>query len=184
MMNKSMLIGVIAGAAAVTAIGGVAGYKVLNPEPTYAEVVNVQPVTKNIRSAHKVCADEPVTRQAPVRDQNRIAGTAIGAVLGGVLGNQIGGGNGKTVATVAGAAGGGYAGNRVQKNMQESDQQTVMETRCRTEYTNHQKILGYKVSYHLGEKQGVVRMDHDPGQRILVKDGQLVLTPPVTNNPS
>lgn len=184
MMDKSMLIGLVTGAAAVTAIGGVAGYKVLNPEPTYAEVVNVQPVTKNIRSAHKVCADEPVTRQAPVQDQNRIAGTAVGAVLGGVLGNQIGGGNGKTVATVAGAAAGGYAGNRVQKNMQESDRQTVMETRCRTEYTNHKKILGYNVTYHLGEKQGVVRMDHDPGQRIPVKDGQLVLTPPVTGNPS
>lgn len=184
MMNKSMLIGAVAGAAAVTAIGGVAGYKVLHPEPTYADVVNVQPVTKDIRTAHKVCKEEPVTRQAPVRDQNRLAGTAVGAVLGGVLGNQIGGGTGKTVATVAGAAAGGYAGNRVQKNMQESDRQTVMETRCRTEYTNHKKILGYNVTYHLGEKQGVVRMDHDPGQRIPVKGGQLVLTPAVTENPS
>ncbi|HUW28253.1 MAG TPA: glycine zipper 2TM domain-containing protein [Sulfuriferula sp.] len=184
MMNKSMLIGAVAGAVAVTAIGGIAGYKVLHPEPTYADVVSVQPVTKDIRSAHKVCAEQPVTRQAPVRDQNRIAGTAVGAVLGGVLGNQIGGGNGKTLATVAGAAAGGYAGNRVQQNMQESDRQTVMETRCRTEYTNHKKILGYNVTYHLGEKQGVVRMDHDPGQRIPVKDGQPVLTPAVTENPS
>jgi len=99
MMNKSMLIGVVAGAAAVTAIGGVAGYKALHPQPTYADVVNVQPITKDIRTAHKDCREEPVTHQAPVRDQNRIAGTAVGAVLGGVLGNQIGGGNGKTVAT-------------------------------------------------------------------------------------
>ncbi|WP_147073892.1 glycine zipper 2TM domain-containing protein [Sulfuriferula plumbiphila] len=183
-MDKSMLIGVVAGAVAVTAIGGVAGYKVLHPEPTYADVVNVQPVTKDIRTAHKVCKEVPVTRQAPVRDQDRIAGTAIGAVLGGVLGNQIGGGNGKTVATVAGAAAGGYAGNRVQKSMQESDRQTVMDTRCRTEYSNQKKILGYNVTYHLGEKQGVVRMDYDPGQHIPVRDGQLVLTPPVNENPS
>lgn len=184
MMNKSMLIGVVAGAAAVTAIGGVAGYKVLHQEPAYADVVNVEPLTKNVRTPHKVCGEEAVTRQAPVKDQDRLAGTAIGAVLGGVLGNQVGGGTGKTVATVAGAAAGGYAGNRVQKNMQESDRQTVMETRCRTEYSNHKKVLGYNVTYHLGEKQGVVRMDHDPGQRIPVKDGQLVLTPAVTQNPS
>jgi uncharacterized protein YcfJ len=183
-MNKSMLIGAVAGAAAVTAIGGVAGYKILNPQPAYADVVKVSEVTKNIRKGHQVCGDVPVTRQAPVRDQDRIAGTAVGAVLGGVLGNQIGGGNGKTVATVAGAAAGGYAGNQVQKNMQQSDRQTVMETRCRTQYTHDKKILGYDVTYRLGEKQGVVRMNYDPGQRIPVKDGQLVLTPPVSGNPS
>jgi len=139
-MDKSMLIGAVAGAVAVTAIGGVAGYKVLHPEPTYAEVINVQPVTKTIRTPHQVCRDEAVTRQAPVKDENRIAGTAIGAVLGGVLGNQVGGGTGKTVATVAGAAAGGYAGNRVQKNMQESDQQTVMKTHCKTEYDDFSSL--------------------------------------------
>lgn len=183
-MDKSMLIGVVAGAAAVTAIGGVAGYKVLHPEPTYAEVINVQPVTKTMRTPHQVCRDEAVTRQAPVKDENRIAGTAIGAVLGGVLGNQVGGGTGKTVATVAGAAAGGYAGNRVQRNMQQSDQQTVMKTRCKTEYEHHEKTLGYNVTYHLGDKQGVVRMDHNPGQRIPVQNGQLMLTTPVTANPA
>ena len=182
-MDKSLLIGLVAGGAAVTAIGGVAGYKVLHPEPVYAEVLNVQPVTKTIRTPHKQCKDEAVTRQAPVKDENRIAGTAIGAVLGGVLGNQIGGGNGKTVATVAGAAAGGYAGNRVQKNMQESDQQTFLQTRCKTEYDSHEKTLGYTVTYRLGDKQGVVRMDHNPGQRIPVQNGQLVLTPQDSNNP-
>lgn len=183
-MNKSMLIGAVAGAAAVTAIGGVAGYKILNPQPVYADVVKVSAITKNTRKGHQVCGDVAVSRQAPVKDQERIAGTAVGAVLGGVLGHQIGGGTGNTVATVAGAAAGGYAGNRVQKNMQESDRQTVMETRCHTEYTHDKKILGYNVTYQLGEKQGVVRMDYDPGQRIPVKDGQLVLTPPVNGNPS
>lgn len=177
-MDKSMLIGLVTGAVAVTAIGGVAGYKVLHPEPQYAEVVNVKPVTKTIRTPHQVCRDEAVTRQAPVKDENRLAGTAIGAVLGGVLGNQIGAGNGRTVATVAGAAAGGYAGNRVQQNMQESDRQTVMKTRCKTEYEKHEKTLGYDVTYHLGDKQGMVRMDHDPGQRIPVKNGQLILTAP------
>lgn len=178
-MDKSLIIGLVAGAAAVTAIGGVAGYKVLHPEPVYAEVVDVQPVTKTIRTPHEVCKDEIVTRQAPVKDENRLAGTAIGAVLGGVLGNQVGGGNGKTVATVAGAAAGGYAGNRVQKNMQESDRQTYVKNVCKTEYESHEKTTGYNVTYRLGDKQGVVRMSHNPGQRIPVQNGQLVLTPPV-----
>lgn len=183
-MDKSLIIGLVTGAVAATAIGGVAGYKMLHPEPKYAEVMNVKQVTQTIRTPHQVCKDEAVTRQAPVKDQNRLAGTAIGAVLGGVLGNQIGAGNGRTVATVAGAAAGGYAGNRVQKNMQESDKQTVIKTRCKTEYESHEKILGYDVTYHLGDKQGVVRMDHNPGQRIPVENGQLILTAPVAANPA
>lgn len=84
-------------------------------------------------------------------------------MLGGVPGNQVGGGKGKTLATVAGAAGGGYAGNKVQENMQKSDQVTEMKTNCKTVYDSSTKSLGYDVTYKLGEKQGVVRMDHNPG---------------------
>ena len=175
-MNKSMLIGLAGGAAAATAIGGVAGYQVLHRAPGYAQVISVQEVDQNVRVRHKVCGEQAVTREAPVQDGNRIAGTAIGALLGGVLGNQIGNGGGRTLATIAGAAAGGYAGNEVQGNMQRSDRQTVMETRCRMEYSNQKKLLGYNVTYRLGPKTGVVRMDHDPGPRIPVKDGQLVLT--------
>jgi len=54
-MNKSMLTGVIAGAVAVTAIGGVAGYKVLNPEPEFADVLAVQPVTETTKTPSR-CA--------------------------------------------------------------------------------------------------------------------------------
>lgn len=175
-MNKSMLIGLAGGAAAATAIGGIAGYEVLHHGPEYAEVVSVQEVSQNIRSPHEVCTEQLVTREAPVQDRNRIAGTAAGAILGGVLGNQIGNGSGRTVATIAGAAAGGYAGNQVQESMQRSDRQTVKEKRCRTEYSDQKKLLGYNVTYRLGSKQETVRMDHDPGPRIPVKDGQLVLT--------
>lgn len=181
-MDKSLVVGLVSGAVAVTAIGGVAGYKVMHDVPAYADVVSVAPVIKMAHTPHQVCKEEAVVRRAPVKDENRIAGTALGAVLGGVLGNQVGGGTGKTVATVAGAAAGGYAGNRVQKNMQESDKQTVMKTRCKTEYDQIEKTIGYDVTYRLGAKQGTVRMDHNPGQHIPVQNGQLILTPPVTAN--
>lgn len=184
MLNKSLLIGLAGGAAAATAIGGIASYEVSHRRADYAEVVSVQQVFRNVRAAHKVCGEQPVTREAPVRDQNRIAGTAIGAVLGGILGDQVGRGNGRTVAAIAGAAAGGYAGNTVQKNMQQSDRQTVMEERCRMEYANEKQLLGYNVTYHLGGKEHVVRMDHDPGPRIPVKDGHLVLNEKSPRNPS
>jgi uncharacterized protein YcfJ len=182
-MDKSMLIGIIAGAVAVTAVGGFAGYKAMKG-PDYAEVLSAKEVTEKVRTPREECREVAVTHQAPVKDEHRIAGTAIGAVLGGVLGNQVGGGKGKTLATVAGAAGGGYAGNKVQENMQKSDQVTEMKTRCKTVYDSSTKTLGYDVTYKLGDKQGVVRMDHNPGQRIPVENGQLILTPANVKGPS
>ncbi|MBT9569392.1 MAG: glycine zipper 2TM domain-containing protein [Thiobacillus sp.] len=178
-MDKSMMIGIVAGAVAVTAVGGVAGYKAMKG-PDYAEVMSATEVTEKVRTPREECRDVAVTEQAPVKDEHRIAGTAIGAVLGGVVGNQIGGGKGKTLATVAGAAGGGYAGNQVQKNMQESDRVTKMERRCKTVYDTSTRSVGYDVTYKLGDKQETIRMDHNPGSRIPVEDGQLVLTPPAT----
>jgi len=177
-MNKSMLAGVIAGAVAVTAIGGVAGYKVLNPKPEFAEVLAVEPVTETTKTPRQVCHDVVGNEQAPLKDPNRIAGTAIGAVAGGLLGSQIGGGKGRTVATVAGAAAGGYAGHQVQKGMQEKDTTSRTETRCKTVYDTRAKTVAYDVRYRLGKEEGQVRMDRQPGPRIPVKDGQLQLGAP------
>ena len=174
-MNKSMLTGAIAGAVAVTALGGVAGYKALHPEPEFADVLAVKPLTEITRTPRRECHDVVVNEQAPVKDPNRIAGTAIGAVAGGLLGHQIGGGTGRTLATVGGAAAGGYAGNQVQKNMQEKDTVSRTETRCKTVYESHKKTIGYDVRYRLGKEEGQVRMDHQPGPRIPVKDGKLQL---------
>ena len=87
-------------------------------------------------------------------------------------------GRGKTVATVAGAAAGGYAGNRVQKNMQDKDVETTTERRCKTVYDTSVKHHGYDVTYRLNGKEDVVRMNHNPGTQIPVKDGKLVLEPP------
>jgi uncharacterized protein YcfJ len=173
-----MLTGAVLGAVAVTAIGGVAGYKVLNPEPKFAEVLAVEPVSETTKTPKEVCSEVAVTEQAPVKDPNRIAGTAIGAVAGGLLGSQIGSGTGRTLGTVAGAAAGGYAGHQVQKGMQEKDTVSRTETRCKTVYESHTKTIGYDVRYRLGEEEGQVRMDHQPGPRIPVKDGQLQLDAP------
>ena len=177
-MNKSMLTGAIAGAVAATAIGGVAGYKALHPEPKFADVLSAKPITETTKTPKQVCHDVAVQEQAPVKDPNRIAGTAIGAVAGGVIGHQIGGGTGRTLATVAGAAAGGYAGNQVQKNMQEKDTVSRTETRCKTVYESHTKTVGYDVRYRLGKEESLVRMDHPPGSRIPVKDGKLQLDAP------
>lgn len=178
-MDSSMIKGIVIGGVVVTAVaaGGMTGYKAMT-KPTHADVVAVKEITETVKTPREECHDVQVQHKAPVKDEHRLAGTAIGAVAGGLLGSTIGGGTGKTVATVAGAAAGGYAGNRVQKNMQEKDVETKTERQCKTVYDTSQRTVGYDVTYRLEGKEASVRMDHRPGDRIPLKDGQLVLSKP------
>ena len=180
-MNSSMIKGVVIGGVAAVAIGaaGVTGYKEM-AKPRHAEVIAVKDITETVKTPREECHDVQVQKKAPVKDEHRIAGTAVGVVAGGLLGSMVGSGTGKTVATVAGAAGGGYAGNQVQKNMQEKDTVTNTESRCETVYDTSKKVLGYDVTYTLEGKQGSVRMGHNPGKQIPLQDGKLVLKAPET----
>lgn len=173
-MNKSLLTGLVVGGVAVTAAGAYAGYQTMD-QGRSARVLNVEPMSRTVKTPRQVCASEVVTHQAAVKDPKRVTGSIIGAVAGGLLGNQIGDGDGQTVATVAGAAAGGYAGNKVQKSMQEGNTTQTVEQRCRTVYDSAEKPDGYQVRYRLGDHEGSVRMDHDPGNSIPVENGELVL---------
>ncbi len=175
-MKNSLLAGLILGGVVVTAVGAYASTTSLNPWQDYADVVAIEPAFDNKQVARYVCNDETVTQQVPVKDEKRIAGAAIGAVIGGALGNQVGSGDGKKLATAAGAVAGGYGGSKVQKRIQEKNTETVVEERCGTVYDNQKTPAGFEVTYLLDGKQGVVRMDHDPGKRIRVEGGELVLS--------
>lgn len=163
-MSKQIIMGTVLGVV-ISAAAGTAGYQYLS-RPQFAEVLSVKPIKEIIRTPREECHDETVTHQRPIQDENRVAGTAIGAVIGGVLGNQIGDGRGKKLATVAGAAAGGYAGNEVQKGMQQSDTYTTVERRCQTVTDKKEKISGYDVTYRFEGKEGVIRMDQTPGDTI------------------
>ena len=174
-----MIKGIALGGLAMVVLGagGVTGYKTLM-KPKFAEVVSVKEITETVVTPREHCEDVQVQHQAPVKDENRIAGTVAGGLAGGLLGSAVGGGKGKTLATVAGAAAGGYAGNQVQKNMQQKDVVTKTERRCKTLNDKSQKVVGYNVTYRLDNKDGVVRTTFKPGSTLPVKDGQVVTTPP------
>lgn len=178
-MDKSMIKGMAVGGLAMVVLGasGVTGYRTLM-QPKEAEVVAVKEVMETVVTPREHCEMVQVQRQAPVKDQHRIAGTAIGGIAGGLLGSTIGKGSGNTVATVAGAVAGGYAGNQVQKNMQQKDTVASTEQRCRTVNEKSQKLKGYDVTYRLEGKDGTVRTSFRPGATLPVKDGQVVTTPP------
>src|SRR5213075_1025320 len=64
-MNKSLITGVVAGVVIAGAAGAFAGYKMIDRQPDYAQVVDVKPVEKTISTPRQECHDESVSQQAP-----------------------------------------------------------------------------------------------------------------------
>jgi uncharacterized protein YcfJ len=60
--------------------------------------------------------------------------------------------------------------------MQQNATYTTTETVCDTVVDVSERTAAYDVTYKLGDTTGTVRMDRDPGNRIPVVDGELVLT--------
>ncbi|HHC1436659.1 TPA: glycine zipper 2TM domain-containing protein [Klebsiella pneumoniae] len=148
-MNKSMLAGIGIGVAAALGVAAVAGLNVLDRGPQYAQVVSSTPIKETVKTPRQECRNVTVTHRRPVQDENRIAGSVLG---------------------------GGYAGNQIQGAMQDNDTYTTTQQRCKTVYDKSDKMLGYDVTYKIGDQQGKIRMDHDPGSQIpLDNNGQLVL---------
>jgi uncharacterized protein YcfJ len=156
-MDKSMVKGLVIGAVVAITGGAVAGYKLIDSEPKFAQVLGVQPVTKTVRTPREVCRDEVVQQQAPTRDPRRITGTAIGAVVGGVLGNQIGHGSGRAAATVGGAAVGGVIGHQIEKHVKGPAQAAQYRYRVRMDDGSYQT---YAQDFDAGVRAGDrVRVD-------------------------
>jgi uncharacterized protein YcfJ len=168
------MTGAIAGAALMTAGGAAAGYHIYQANHS-AVVVSAKPLTRTVKIPRQDCHDEEVTRTKPVKDQNRLVGTGLGALVGGVLGHQVGGRNGKTLATVVGAGAGGYAGNKIQEKVQQGDTYKTTEQRCNTVYDTSQEPAGFDVVYEYKGERHHVHTKEDPGSSVPVKDGKVVL---------
>jgi uncharacterized protein YcfJ len=136
-MNKSMLMGVVAGVGVATA-GGVLGYQYLGEKGPEVAVEAEQEATSTAAPAARTaaapteeCWDEEVQVTEAPKDEHRIAGTAIGAVVGGAIGKEI---NDSDFSTAAGAAAGAFIGRKAQGEFQENREgtrtTTTVERRC------------------------------------------------------
>src|SRR5262245_49828806 len=133
-MNKSMLMGLVAGVGVATA-GGVAGYQYLGERKAETAVETEgtaatrapAPATRTAAAPAQECWDEEVKDVAAPKDEHRVAGTAIGAVVGGAIGKEIGDGD-SDLATAAGAAAGAFIGRKAQGEFQENREGTRTTT--------------------------------------------------------
>jgi uncharacterized protein YcfJ len=139
-MNKSMLMGLVAGIGVATA-GGVAGYQYLGARNADTAAEADDAVASSAAPAHAAthaatptaaapaqeCWDEEVRDTAAPKDEHRVAGTAIGAVVGGAIGKELGDGD-SDLATAAGAAAGAFIGRKAQGEFQQNREGTRTTT--------------------------------------------------------
>jgi len=121
-MNKSMLIGVVAGVGVAVA-GSVAGYSFLGRQDAEQ--------SSAARDVEDECWDEEVATVTDPADPHRIAGTVGGAVVGGAVGKDVGD---RDITTAVGAAAGALIGRKIQEEIQENRAErrttTTTERRC------------------------------------------------------
>jgi uncharacterized protein YcfJ len=134
--------------------------------PHYGQVISVAPVRQSIDNPQEVCRDVEVVYQVAPKDENRIAGTAIGAIVGGAIGNQVGDGKGRDAARIAGAVGGAIAGRKIQENQQAKKTEARVERQCETVNDTQTRVIAYDIVYSYGGETYSARVAEDPGERI------------------
>ncbi len=84
-MNKSMVAGIGIGVVAALGVAAVASLNVFERGPQYAQVVSATPIKETVKTPRQECRNVTVTHRRPVQDENRIAGSVLGAVAAGAV---------------------------------------------------------------------------------------------------
>ena len=146
-MNNSALAGIIVGAVVLAAAGSIFARSDYNPLQKYATVVSVEPAFNTTRTPREVCGDEAAQAQSPNPGESPAAPKL----------EELKAAPAAKPADAAKAEG-AEAGS------------------CVVVYDTSSVQSGYDVTYELDGIQKVVRMDRNPGSRLPVEDGEVVLT--------
>lgn len=148
-MNRNTLLsGIIVGGAALAGASAIAFNSGYNPLQEYATVVSVEPAFEQTQTPRIVCGDEATLAAA----QATPAGALTAPAAEPAAPPQAPG----EAATTA------------------ADDDAIPQ--CKTVFDTRQVESGFDVTYELDGMQKVVRMDRNPGSRIPVEDGELVLS--------
>lgn len=143
-------------------------------EDVFADVVDARPVTRTEQVSQQVCEDRVVQTRAPERFGNK-DGAVVGAVVGGLLGHQVGKGDGRKLATVAGVIGGGLAGREIDRRHEGGKLTSTTQRVCRNETRPSSRVVGYDVQYRADGLLLSKRLEHDPGDRLLIGQRERVV---------
>jgi uncharacterized protein YcfJ len=158
-VNNSVIAGIIVGGVALAAAGALAVNSGYNPFQKYATVVSVEQAFDTTQTPRVVCGDEETLAQAQAQAQAQATSPAEGA--------------GATTPPPEPQAP-EVSPEKAPADAKKGEQDAQ---RCLTVFDTASVEAGFDVTYELDGVQKVVRMDHDPGKRIPVENGELVLTP-------
>jgi uncharacterized protein YcfJ len=156
-MNNTVLAGIIVGSVALAGAGAILANSGYNPFQKYAKVVSVEPAFDVTRTPRQVCGDEAMLAQA-----------ATGAASAAQS-------NTAEAAAAAPETAAVPKDTPASKDDLQAAEGTA-ETDCMTVFDTRSVQAGFDVTYELDGTQKVVRMSHDPGNRIPVEDGELVVS--------
>jgi uncharacterized protein YcfJ len=141
-----------------------------NPLQKYATVVAVEPAFDTVRTPRPVCGDAETLARAQTQAQ---AGAT--AAPGAPAAPAAEGSNPAPAAPAATAALSQTEANAALAKPETKPGESGTP-QCVVVYDTASVDAGFDVTYELDGQQKVVRMDRDPGKRIPVEDGELVLT--------
>jgi len=155
-MNNTVLAGIIVGSVVLVSAGAIVANSGYNPLQKYATVISVEPAFDTTRTPRQVCGEEAALAQASATGDAAAVATPAPAPAPKTAPTTA-----KTEQTQAAKAG-------------ETDAEASPE--CVVVFDTNSVQAGFDVTYELDGTQKVVRMERDPGKRIPVDDGELVLT--------
>jgi uncharacterized protein YcfJ len=151
-MNNTVLAGIIVGGVVLAAAGAIVASSGYNPLQKYATVVAVEPAFDTTRTPRQLCGDEAALAQASM------TGDAAAAAA----------------PTPAPAPEPAKPKQAPGSKADSTEADTSAE--CIVVFDTNSVQSGFDVTYELDGAQKVVRMDRDPGKRIPVEDGELVVS--------
>ena len=161
MNNNTIIAGIIVGGVVLAAAGAIAVNSGYNPLKEYATVVAVEPAFDTTQTPRVVCGDEATLAQAQA------------AAASSAQGDPVSDFQPSAPASPAAPSGAQAKASSQPVAAKDGDEATP---RCLTVYDTTSTEAGFNVTYELDGVQKVVRMDREPGKRIPVEDGALVLS--------
>ena len=155
-MNNTVLAGIIVGGVVLAAAGSIVASSGYNPLQKYATVVSVEPAFDTTRTPRQLCGDEAALAQASM------TGDAAAAAA--------------PTPTPAPAPAPEPAKPEQAPGSKADSAEADTSAECIVVFDTNSVQSGFDVTYELDGAQKVVRMDRDPGKRIPVEDGELVVS--------
>lgn len=133
-----------------------------------ARVTNVEPIIEVIEVPHqrRDCWEEEVSGHT---HHHNGGGMLAGAIIGGVIGHNIGDRRHRGLTTAMGTAIGATIGRQHDQDYTTPYSTTEQHCRIGTDYSQEERIVGYRVRYRYHGEEYTTRLGYEPGKFVRLR---------------